>query len=119
MTNQEMPEINIESDNLYEQATYTDRKMGSILKLIPVHKDGSRDDSRKIIFIGQTQLLTPAGALPINFQIPDNSLESSVEQFGQYANKALEEAMKKLEEMRKESESSIIVPNSGEGAPRN
>ena len=119
MTEKELPDINMEEDNLYEQTTYTDRKMGSILKLIPINKDGSRDDSRKIIFIGQTQLLTPAGALPINFQMPENSLESSVDQFGEYASKALEEAMKKLEDMRKESESSIIVPNAGDGQPRN
>ena len=51
--------------------------------------------------------------------MPENSLESSVDQFGEYASKALEEAMKKLEDMRKESESSIIVPNAGDGQPRN
>ena len=38
-----------------------------------------------MLYIGETQVLTPAGALPIGFEIPAGSLEEAAEKFGQLA----------------------------------
>ena len=103
-------EIRMSAGNLYREETYTDRQVGSLQILTPVKEDGSTDFSRQRLFVGQTQILTPAGALPLSFEIPAKSLEEAVEKFGDSAQGALEGTMQRLDEMRREAASSIIVP---------
>ena len=105
-------EIRMSAGNLYREETYTDRQVGSLQVLTPVKKDGSTDFSRQRMFVGQTQILTPAGALPLNFEIEAKSLEEAIEKFGDSAQSALTGTMQRLEEMRREAASSIIVPGS-------
>jgi hypothetical protein len=54
--------------------------------------------------------LTPAGALPLSFEVPATSLEDAVAKFGEQAKEALARTMRRLEELRREQASSIIVP---------
>lgn len=103
----------MELGNLYQEATFTDRRVGTVQRLTPVNGDGSRDESRQEIFVGQTQILTPAGALPLSFEVEAASLEEAVGKFGDSAKEALADAMQRLEELRREAASSIIVPGSG------
>ena len=105
-------EIRMSAGNLYREETYTDRQVGSLQILTPVNKDGSTDFSRQQMFVGQTQILTPAGALPLSFEIEAKSLEEAIEKFGDSAQGALTGTMQRLEEMRREAASSIIVPGS-------
>ena len=105
-------EIRMTAGDLYREETYTDRRVGSLQILSPVNADGSADLSRRQLFVGQTQILTPAGGLPLNFEIEANSLEEAAENFGDGAQHALADAMQRLEEMRREAASSIIVPGS-------
>jgi hypothetical protein len=51
----------------------------------------------------------------LNFEIAASSLNDAVTNFGDSAKTALAEAMERLEELRRESASSIIVPGSGAG----
>ena len=111
-----LPDISMDANALYREEAFTDRRVGSIQRLTPICADGSDDTSRDVIYLGQTQLMTPAGAWPLNFEIQASSLEDAVEQFGKQAEAALEDTMKRLEEMRRESASSLIVPGGG-GAP--
>ena len=112
----QQPEIKMEADSLWREETFTDRRVGSLQRLIPVAPDGKPDDNRQEIYVGQTQILTPAGTLPLSFEIQASSLNDAVEKFGENAQIALAEAMERLEEMRRESASSIIVPGS-DGSP--
>jgi len=96
---------------LYREEAYTDRKVGTIRCLIPVTESGDTDADRAMVFMGQTQILTPAGALPLNFEIPGGSLAEAASNFGDAAQKAVEETSARLEELRREAASSIIVPN--------
>ena len=109
------PDVRMGAEDLYREETFTDRRVGSLQRLTPVKLDGTRDESREDIFMGQTQILTPAGALPLNFEIDASSLDDAVANFGDCAKAALAEAMERLEELRRESASSIIVPGSGAG----
>lgn len=111
----QQPEIRMEADSLWREETFTDRRVGSLQRLTPVGPDGSRDENRQDVYVGQTQILTPAGALPLSFEIEASSLNDAIEKFGDNAQAALEDAMERLEEMRRESASSIIVPGSGGG----
>jgi hypothetical protein len=68
-----------------------------------------------VVFLGQTQVLTPAGALPINFEIEAQTLEQAVAGFGDGAKGAIEDTMRRIEELRRDAASSIIVPDAGGG----
>lgn len=106
-------DISINSENLYREEVYTDQKAGSIRCLIPVTAQGGNDDSRETRYVGQTQLVTPMGALPLSFEIEANSLEEAAKKFSSHAKAALENTMKEIQEMRREAASSIVVPETG------
>jgi hypothetical protein len=105
--------IEMDADGLYVEESFTDRRVGSLQRLSPVTRNGEPDSSRTALYIGQTQVLTPAGALPLSFEIDATSIEDAVGKFGDAAQKALSETMQRLEEMRREQASSLIVPGSG------
>ena len=108
--------IEMDTDNLYREESITDRRVGSLQRLVPISADGSEDSSRKVLYVGQTQVLTPAGALPLSFEIEAETLEQAVQSFGENAQEALKDTMQRLEEMRREQASSLIVPGAGGGA---
>lgn len=111
-----MPEFKLDASDLYVEEVFTDRRVGSIRRLQPVTVDGQPDAGRPVQFIGQTQILTPMGALPLTFEIPAATLAEAVEQFPAQAQQALEETARELQEMRREQASSIVVPEPGMAA---
>jgi len=109
-TKGEQNEIKVDPAALYLEEIFTDRRVGTIRRLTPVMKDGERDPARAVLYVGETQVLTPAGALPIGFEIGAGSLEEAAEQFGQLAREAIERTVKALQELRRQAASSIVVP---------
>jgi hypothetical protein len=103
-------DIKIDPKTLYLEEVFTDRRIGTIRRLTPVTKDGARDAARPVLYAGETQVLTPAGALPIGFEISAGSLEEAAEKFGQLAKEAIERTVKELQEMRRQAASQIVVP---------
>ncbi|HUG77853.1 MAG TPA: hypothetical protein VML57_10250 [Burkholderiales bacterium] len=106
-------EIKIDPAALYQEEVFTDRRVGTIRRLTPVKKDGSRDSARAVLYVGETQVLTPAGALPIGFEIGAGSLEEAAEKFGALAKEAIERTVKELQELRRQAQSSIVIPQGG------
>jgi len=104
------PEIRLDSGHLYREETYTDRRMGTLRKLLPIHADGSDDPSRPFVWEGSTSLLTPAGTLPLSFEIEAETFSEALDRFPEAAREALERTMEELREMRREQASSIVVP---------
>jgi hypothetical protein len=102
--------------DLYSEEMFTDRRVGTIQRLTPVTAAGARDDGRPVLYVGQAQVMTPAGALPLSFEIPAASLAEAVEGFGAAAEKAVQETMQRLQEMRREAAGSIILPEAGGAA---
>jgi hypothetical protein len=103
-------ELKIDPAALYLEEIFTDRRVGTIRRLTPVGKDGGRDPARAVLYVGETQVLTPAGALPIGFEIGAGSLEEAAEKFGPLAREAIERTVKELQELRRQAASSIVVP---------
>src|SRR5438105_6975249 len=62
-------ELKVDPASLYQEEIFTDRRVGTIRRLTPIKKDGARDTARAVLYVGETQVLTPAGALPIGFEI--------------------------------------------------
>lgn len=103
-------DIAMDTTGLYREETFTDRRVGTLQRLTPVTASGATDTARQVLYVGQTQVLTPAGALPLSFEVPASSLEDAVAKFGDQAKEALARTMRRLEELRREQASSIIVP---------
>ena len=112
-------DIAMDATALYQEETFTDRRVGTLQRLTPVTPSGAVDASRPVLYVGQTQVLTPAGALPLTFELTATSLEDAVAKFGEHARQALARTMRRLEELRREQASSIIVPGTAPpgGAP--
>ena len=103
-------EIKVDPNSLFLEEVFTDRRIGTIRRLTPVKKDGTRDTAKAVLYVGETQVLTPAGALPIGFEIGAGSLEEAAEKFGPLAKEAIERTVKELQDLRRQAASSIVVP---------
>ncbi len=110
----EAPAPEFDKDGLYQENSFTDLKVGTIRQMTPVTASGETDDSRPVLFMGATQVMTQAGPMPLNFDIPGDNLGEAAANFGAEAQKAVEEMAVKLEEMRREQASSIVVPGQGQ-----
>jgi hypothetical protein len=104
-------ELKMDAASLYREEIYTDRKIGTIRVLTPVSAAGLADAGRPVLYVGETQLLTPGGLLPLAFELPAKSLAEAIEKFADGANEALERTRRELEQLRREAASSIIVPD--------
>ena len=107
-------ELKMNADTLFREEIITDRKIGTIRILHPVKSDGVADDSRQTLYVGETQIMTPMGAVPLAFQLDGNTLAEAIEKFAEGAQVAVERAMTELQQMRREAASSIVIP---EGVP--
>jgi hypothetical protein len=105
----------MDSATLYREEIVTDRKVGTIRMMTPIKSDGSVDAGREVIYIGEAQLMTSVGALPINFEIDGKTLGEAVDNFAEAAKEAVERTMKDLQELRRQQASSIVVPQGGMG----
>ena len=105
------PEFN--TDDLYLEETFTDRKVGTIRRLTPVDAEGKADPGRPALYSGMAQVMTAAGPMPLNFDLPGDSLEEACKQFSGCAQQAVEEMAQRLEEMRRDQASQIVVPGQG------
>lgn len=113
----DVPEVQLDAANLYREEIFTDRRAGTIRRLTPVTSDGSPDPSRPVEFSGQTQLLTPAGVLPLSFDLPGSTLAEALAKFSEGVRAAIEQAIDEAREMRRDAASRIVVPEVGAGAP--
>lgn len=113
MSEQEHPleQMKLDADNLYREDTYTDRQMGTLHVLTPVTSKGETDANRATIFMGATQLMTPYGAMPLNFEIEADSLEQALEKFGETAKQALDRTIEEAKQYQRDQASSIVIPD--------
>jgi len=100
-------------NDLYREDMYSDRKVGTIRVLTPVRADGTTDPARATSYVGQAQIMTPAGALPLSFEIDARTLAEACERFADGARVAFEETMRELQEMRRQQASSLVIPDAG------
>jgi len=109
-------EAKMDAASLYREEIYTDRAAGTLRALIPVKADGSADAARTTLFIGEAQILTNMGPLPISFEVEAKSLAEAVENYGEAAKVGVERAVRELQELRRQASSSIVLPGAGAAA---
>jgi len=103
-------ELRMDTTSLYREEVVTDRRIGSIRVLTPLSADGSTDTSRSVQYVGEAQLLTPAGVLPLVFEIDATSLADAIDKFAAGAAGALDRTRREIEQLRREAASQIVVP---------
>ena len=113
---QRLPEPKMDPAGLYREELFVDRKVGAIRVLTPVDSNGGPDAGRKPVYIGEAQIYTTMGALPLSFELEAASLSEAVAQYTEAAKLAVENAVRELEEMRRQASSSIVIPKAGAGA---
>ena len=106
----------MDSTQIYREETFTDRTVGTIRRLTPVAADGSVDSLRPVVFVGQAQVMTPMGAVPISFELDAVTLNAAIEKFGAAAEQAVQQTMRELQEIRREQASSLVIPDAGGAA---
>jgi len=105
----------MDSTQIYREEIFTDRKVGTIRRLTPVTANGANDPARPVLYVGQAQVMTPMGALPISFELEADSLDLAISKFGEAAESAVNHTMRELQELRREQASSLVIPD-GAGA---
>lgn len=115
MSEREPEQAKMDEKGLWREEVFTDRKVGTIRRLTPVTADGGPDSSRKTLYIGEAQLMTPAGALPLSFEIAGDSLQAAVAGYGAAVQLAFAETMEELKELRRKAQTSIVTPSSAGG----
>ena len=113
MAQNSMPEINIDADNMYREESFSDLKVGSIRRLVPVTAEGEDDPNRDTRYEGSASLMTPAGSLPLSFELEADNLAGAIAQFADAVNAAAERAVEELKEMQRQQGQKIQMPGQG------
>ncbi|MBC7982454.1 MAG: hypothetical protein H7Y02_01220 [Candidatus Obscuribacterales bacterium] len=100
---------------LYREELFTDRKVGMIRRMTPVQGDGERDAARPVLYVGQAEIMTNMGPVPINFDIEGTTLDQAVAGFAAAAAVAVERTVQQIQEMRRQQASQLVVPQGGMG----
>lgn len=111
------PDLAMSAATLYREENFTDRKIGNIRRLTPVDANGEADSSRETIYIGQTQMMTNMGPLPLSFEIAAKSLEEACNGFADAAKQAVDRTIEEAKEMQRQAASQIVIPDATGGMP--
>ena len=113
MNDQADQQLKFDTDNLYRVEIFTDQRSGSIRRMTPVDGDGNPDAAREVQYIGEATAMTPAGSLPLSFELEADTLAGAIDQFPDAVNAAAERAIEELKEMQRQQSQQIQVPGQG------
>ena len=99
-------DFSIDRNNLYRQEVITDLKVASIMKFIPIKLDGTEDNSRTAVFLGQGQVMLPQGVTPIQVRLEADNLEEATGAFPEAMNQARDQARSQMAQMALQREQS-------------
>ena len=108
---QALADLQVDKDNLYREEIFTDLKVASIRRLVPVKSDGTQDPDRSVRFIAETTLMSARGPLPVQAAIEALDLEAALEQFPDAVNAAVEQMIEQARELQRQEQSRIVVAN--------
>jgi hypothetical protein len=108
-------EASMDASDLWREEIITDRKVGTLRVMTPIRPDGQPDPARRTSYAGEAQMMTNMGALPISFEIEADSLADAVAGYGRAAAEAFDRTMRELQELRRQSASSLVLPGQGSG----
>jgi hypothetical protein len=110
-------DIRMDTDNLYLEEVFTDLGSGTIRRLTPVNQDGSVDIGRPIVYMGQAQVMSAMGPIPLQFELANDDLSAAIDSFPAAADVAVKQMVEEIREMQRQQASQIVVPGGGGGMP--
>ena len=63
--------------------------------------------------IGETQVMSNVGAIPIVFEIEATTVGEAATKFAALAKEAIDRTMREIQEMRRQQSSSLVIPGAG------
>jgi len=116
---QHLAELRVDTANLYREEMFTDLRVATLRRLVPVRLDGTDDPSRPILFSAQTTLMTQAGPVPVSAAIEATTLAEATQKFPEAIQAAVERLVEEARELQRREMSRIVVPGSmPPGPPR-
>jgi hypothetical protein len=106
-------DVKMDASDLWREEIVTDRKIGTLRVMTPIRADGAVDPGRQTAYVGEAQMMTNMGPLPISFEIEAKSLAEAVAGYGRAAAEAFDRALRELQELRRQSASSLVLPGQG------
>ena len=106
----QLSEIKLDDKSLYREEVFTDLRVGSLKQLTPVTSDGSRDIGRPMTYVGETQLMSQMGPLPVQAAIEADNLQEALERFPAAIQRAVEAMISEVKELQRKEMSRIVVP---------
>jgi len=113
MNQQGLDQIQVDTANLYREESFTDLKVASIRRLVPIKIDGSDDDSRPAIYTGSAHIMSQMGPVPVNAQIEASSLQEALEKFPDAIKEGIDRMVEDAKELQRQESSRIVVPGAG------
>jgi len=105
-------DLEVDIEKLYREEVFTDLGAASVRRLTPVKPDGSDDPERPVLYLGDTQIMTQMGPLPLQFPLEAETLELAFAAFGGAVKEAIERLNDRAREAMREEASRIVVPGS-------
>ena len=116
---QHLAELKVDTANLYREEIYTDLRVATLRRLVPVRADGSLDSTRPVLFSAQTTLMTQAGPVPVSAAIDAKTLAEAAQKFPEAIQAAVERLVEEARELQRREMSRIVVPGAmPPGPPR-
>jgi hypothetical protein len=106
-------DASMDANTLYLEEVFTDRKVGMIRRMSPMTAEGAPDASRRVLYIGQAEIMTNMGPMPINFEIEADTFAQAIAGFGPAAAAGIERTVQQIQEMRRQQASQLVVPGAG------
>jgi len=110
--------VKVNLQNLYKEEMYTDMRTAALRQLTPVKPNGEIDKTRKFVFVGQTNIMSPQGPLPVQFPIDAKNLQEAAEKFPEVMHQFLAKLAEEIKEAQRQEQSRIIVPESNLADPK-
>ena len=107
---QPLADLKLDEKSLYREEVFTDLRVGSLKQLTPVTKDGSRDMGRPMVYVGETQLMSQVGPLPVQTRIEAENLAAAIDRFPAAIQTAVEAMIEEVKELQRKEMSRIVVP---------
>jgi hypothetical protein len=107
-------DFTVDKTNLYRDEYYTDLKIATIRRLIPVTPDGNEDKTRKTLYVGQANLMSEMGPVPISSLIDAKDFRQALKKYPETMKKAMEQLSEEMKKYQQEQQSSLVKPGGKE-----
>jgi hypothetical protein len=102
--------VKFNQQNLHREEMFSDLTMGSIRQLSPVKQNGEPDKTRPLLFVGQSQVYTQQGPMPVQFPIDAKNLQQAMDKFPEAMEEFVAHLVEQAKEMQRQEQSRLIVP---------